>query len=330
VGPCEIRHDPTCKGLPPSIDSPLDMAGLLSFFSAARWVFLGEAAAPRLESALAPALILVLCVLAGIGTLLALPSRREQVFQKIGGVILLAAGLIFAAMLMHFVGEQGRGGMSIYFWLFSIIAIVGAIRVITHPRPVYSALYFVLSVLATAGLFILLWAEFMAAALVIIYAGAILVTYVFVIMMATQSAPKGTAEGSEIGGLTEYDAVSREPLVACAVGFTLMGVLLYVIFDRGAIGTVPTVASANPPGSVQAVGQYLFRSQLVNLELAGLILTIAMVGAIMIARRRIMGGAETTVEPDMVLGPATPVDDNPHSIPVYGTDNPRAKAYPES
>ena len=306
------------------------MAGPLALLSATPCFPLGQAPAPSFESALSPALILVLCVVAGIGTLMCLPSRREAVFRNLGAVILLAAGLIFAAMLIHYVAGVGRGGMSVYFWLFSIISIVGAIRVITHPRPVYSALYFVLSVLATAGLFILLWAEFMAAALVIIYAGAILVTYVFVIMMATQSAPKGAAEGSEIGALAEYDAVSREPLLACAIGFTLMGVLLFVIFDRGSATTVPTVASDNPPGSVQAIGEYLFRSQLVNLELAGLILTIAMVGAILIARRRIIGGVETTAEPEVVIGPATPVDDNPHSIPVYGTDNPRAKAYPET
>ena len=74
--------------------------------------------------------------------------------------------------------------MGVYFWIFSAIALVGAVRVVTHPRPVYSALYFVLTVFATAGLFVLLWAEFMAAALVLIYAGAILVTYVFVIMLA--------------------------------------------------------------------------------------------------------------------------------------------------
>jgi NADH-quinone oxidoreductase subunit J len=305
------------------------MAGLLPLLSAARLIPLAQAPAAATEAVFSPALILVLCVVAGIGTLLMLPGRREAVFHKIGGVILLAAGLIFAAMLIHYLAGVGRGQMSVYFWLFSTIAIVGAIRVITHPRPVYSALYFVLSVLASAGLFILLWAEFMAAALVIIYAGAILVTYVFVIMMATQSSPKGAAEGSEVGGLAEYDAHSREPLLACAVGFTLMGVILYVIFDRGSAGTVPVVASPDAPGSVQAVAQYLFRSQLVNLELAGLILTIAMVGAIVIARRRIVGGVDTTAEPEVIIGPATPVDDNPHSIPVYGTDNPRVKAYPE-
>ena len=275
-----------------------------------------------------PIMILVLCVVAGIGTLLMLPSRRERVIRQMGGFILLAAGLIFAAILIRYVGGLKTGGMSLYFWVFSAIAIVGAIRVVTHVRPVYSALYFVLTVLASAGLFILLWAEFMAAALVIVYAGAILVTYVFVIMLASQSSP---SDSDGEAGLAEYDRVSREPVVACAVGFGMMGVLLFVIFDKAS----PTggVTGAAPEGSwtVQALGTYLFNNQLVNLELAGLLLTIAMVGAIVIARRRVIDVAERApAGREVMVAPATPIDDNPHSIPVYGTENPRAKAYPEA
>ena len=146
-----------------------------------------------------------------------------------------------------------------------------------------------------------------------------------------------------MGAHHEYDAVSREPLAACAVGFTLMGVLLFVIFDRApaispaaAAPASATVAAnpppANAPGSVKSLGTYLFNSQLVNLELSGLILTIAMVGAILIARRQVVvaGQPATSVRPEVLLGPATPIDDNPHSIPVVGTRNPRLKEYPET
>ena len=138
-----------------------------------------------------PLVILVLCVIAGVGTVLLLPSRREASLQKIGGIILAAAGLIFAALLVRLTAGDANGGMGPYFWIFSAIAIFGAIRVVTHPKPVYSALYFVLTVFASAGLFLLLWAEFMAAALVLIYAGAILVTYVFVIMLASEASSPG-------------------------------------------------------------------------------------------------------------------------------------------
>jgi NADH-quinone oxidoreductase subunit J len=327
------------------------MAGSLALFSARPLFALAEAigatsaagSAPA-DTPLAPVLIMVLCAVAGIGTLLLLPSRREAALRKIGGAVLTVALLILAAVLVHHLAALGKGHMSLYFWIFSAITIGGGIRVITHPRPVYSALYFVLSVMASAGLFILLWAEFMAAALIVIYAGAILVTYVFVIMLATQSvnAGGGAKSNGDAALLAEYDVVSREPVVACAIGFTMMGVLLFVIFDRApqpapvaAVGPA-VVTLTNPdttpyaPGTVQALGVYLFRNQLVNLELAGVILTVAMVGAILIARRRVQVPARAPAPAEVLVGPATPIDDNPHSIPVYGTDNPRAKAYPQT
>ncbi len=289
----------------------------------------------------APVVILALCVVAGVGTVMLLPSRRETPLRKLGGVVVLAAGLILGALLVRRTAER----MHVYFWIFSFIALAAAVRVVTHPRPVYSALYFVLTVFATAGLFVLLWAEFMAAALVLIYAGAILVTYVFVIMLAAQATTPGT--GADAHGepadrpaavLAEYDTVSREPLVASAVGFTLMGVLLFVILDRGsAPARAPDLSPATSglvreQKSTQALGRHLFEYHLVNLELAGLILTVAMVGAIVIARRRVVTGETgvTARSSETVTTPATPVDDNPHSIPVYGTYNPRQKEYPET
>lgn len=354
-----------------------------------------------------PALLIVLMIVGAIGLILLLPGRAEGALRKIGAVVLLAAGLIFAALLV-----KTAGGMGAYFWIFSAIAILGAIRVVTHPKPVYSALYFVLTVMASAGLFVLMWAEFMAAALILIYAGAILVTYVFVIMLAAEATTTTSAGGAMHEHLAEHDAISREPIVASAVGFALLGVLLFVIFDRADLSiapsrqsnsidrsiftktavagpqptyevraddvsevfTAPTVRPTSGPGSAdsqainrdnftssknlsysyqnpfsatqpggspasgfvpvggtQRLGAFLFDKQLVNLELAGLILTVAMVGAIVIARKRVVvAGGTQPVSTETILGPATPVDDNPHSIPVYGTENPRQKEYPET
>jgi NADH-quinone oxidoreductase subunit J len=278
---------------------------------------------------LAPSVVLLLCIFAGIGTLLLLPSRRDISFRRIGGTMLAAGALMLVALLL-----RTEAGMGAYFWIFSGVALAGAVRVITHPRPVYSALYFVLTVFASAGLFVLLQAEFMAAALVLIYAGAILITYVFVIMLASQTSPSG----SSANFVSEYDAVSREPVVAAVVGFAMMGILLFVIFDRA--GSLPPQA---PPtsadsdvekmeGATQKLGVYLFKHQSVNLELAGLILTISMVGAIVIARKRVVyhEGMQPLGGPDVTIAPATPIDDNPFSIPVFGTDNPRQKEYPEA
>jgi NADH-quinone oxidoreductase subunit J len=268
--------------------------------------------------------------------------------------------LLGALLIRYLAGRGGAGGMGVYFWIFSAIAILGAIRVITHPQPVYSALYFVLTVLASAGLFVLLWAEFMAAALVLIYAGAILITYVFVIMLAAEASPQRRPASS----LVEYDTVSREPVAAAAVGFALMAVLLIVIFDRAqGLEAVPQPpqhlrvmqtaeqlgAAENPPAragtgvegagavaateagpSVQQLGTYLFQHELVNLELAGVILTLSMVGAIVIARRRVVSKEEWEAPAtEVVSEPLAPATDDPYSIPVYGTDNPRQKEYPE-
>jgi len=326
---------------------------------------------PLAQSAsyLPPALIFILCAVAAIGVILLLPGRMEGPLRKIGAVVLLAAALVFAALV-----AKTAGGMNVYFWLFAAIAVAGAVRVITHPKPVYSALYFVLTVMATAGLFVLMWAEFMAAALVLIYAGAILVTYVFVIMLAAEAQPETVAGRPMHEQLAEHDAISREPILASAVGFALLGILLFVIFDHSttltphigagfklnnsigaefavfndiasptpemfaatrAAATQPVAtqpASFVPQGGTQQLGNFLFNRQLVNLELAGLILTVAMVGAIVIARKRVVMPSSPIARAtgEIVTGPATPVDDNPHSIPVYGTENPRQKEYPET
>src|SRR2546423_1914381 len=277
---------------------------------------------------LSPLVILVLCVIAGVGTVLLLPSRREASFRNVGGVILLAAGLISVALLVRWTAGAAQGGMGPYFWIFSAIAIMGAIRVVTHTKPVYSALYFVLTVFASAGLFLLLWAEFMAAALILIYAGAILVTYVFVIMLAAEAS----VPGAGARGFLEHDLIAKDPVIAAAVGFALMGVLLFVVFDKASglqpAGPLPSETSI-VQGSTQELGVFLFQRHLVNVELAGLILTVSMIGAIVIARRRVIGDT-SAVGSETLVAPMTPIDDNPHSIPVVGTRDPRQKEYPET
>jgi NADH-quinone oxidoreductase subunit J len=299
-------------------------------------------ATPPAAGLVSPGLLFVLSIVGALGMILLLPGGRDTPFGKIGGAILLALLLVLAALL----GKMAAG-VGIYFWIFSAIALIGAVRVITHTKPVYSALYFVLTVMASAGLFVLMWAEFMAAALVLIYAGAILVTYVFVIMLASE-AHEGGAGGTGTEVDLDHDAVSREPILASAAGFALMGILLFVIFDKSGVSqppasmsamsasakVAPATAIAPQPvmeGATQQLGAYLFGNQLINLELAGLILTIAMVGAIIIARRSVWRSGEALREMgETLVAPATPIDDNPHSIPVFGTDNPRQKAYPET
>ena len=294
--------------------------------------------------AVPPVVVLVLCIVAGFATVLLLPSHYEASARKLGGAMLIACGLVLLAFLVRFATATNQHvGHAFYFWVFSAIALFGAARVVTHRRPVYSALYFVLTVFATAGLFILLQAEFMAAALVLIYAGAILITYVFVIMLAAQARTPDSSTAAQ--QMAAHDAYSREPVVAASVGFALMGVLLFVIFDkpvelrpadRDAAGKIvrhagPVFTGGEMQGNTQMLGVYVFNNQQVSLELAGILLTVAMVGAIVIARRRVLRvGPVATGPTEMLSTPATPINDDPHSIPVYGTDNPRQKEYPET
>ncbi|MGF1633801.1 MAG: NADH-quinone oxidoreductase subunit J [Phycisphaerae bacterium] len=322
--------------------------------------------APAAEASLpvTPAIVLGLCVLAGIGTVLLLPGRLGANWRRVGGGLMLAAGLIFAAvMFAEARGEPTQGQLSPYFWIFSGAALFASVRVITHPKPVYSAVYFVFTVFATAGLFVLLWAEFMAAALVLIYAGAILVAYVFVIMLAAASS-KGADEGAAgettpEGRIAAHDGTSRDPVLACAIGFSLMGVILFVVFSQGVgpeaqiarftqadyvaarmagsaelrelVSPVPVVR-----GNTQELGAFLFTYHIASLQVAALILTMSVIGAVVIARRRLLDMAEDRVaeemarQPEVQSTPATPVNDDPHSIPVVGTRDRRQKAYPET
>ena len=280
------------------------------------------------------AMPLALCTLAGVATWLLMPKGRvSKPLTLVGtGMGLLALGA-FAVMMMSW-AAVAAGATAVYFWLFAAVAVGGSLRVITHPQPVYSAMYFVLTIFASAGLFILMWAEFLAVALVIIYAGAILVTYTFVIMLASEASGDGLV--SKLAGGTapdlDHDVRARSPLLACLAGFVTMGALLSVILDKAravtAHGPVLPNDAGRVSGGMQQLGVYLFTQQAVSLQVAGLILTLAMVGALLIARKRVLildDAGESTGPVPVDTAPHTPVDDNPHSISVYGETGPRTR-----
>ncbi len=132
-------------------------------------------------------------------------------------VIGFTALLLGGILLPHYTGAQVSWMFDLFFYLFAGGAIAAAGAMITQRNPVYAALYFALVILQVCGLFLLLSGPFLAAATVIVYAGAIIVTFLFVIMFAQQS------------GLAQYDRRSREPFLASLGGFLLMGALLYAI-----------------------------------------------------------------------------------------------------
>lgn len=199
----------------------------------------------------------------------------------------------------------GLPGMVSYY-VFSAISILSAVRVITHRRPVYAALWFVMVVLASAGLFLTLAAEFLAFAVILIYAGAILVTYMFVIMLATQAKSASVTDAD----LPAYERQAREPIAAVTAGFLMLAVVLTVAFNTNhspnpeakaltdqemVLGVLNDQISneatlSRPVGAVsntERVGVDLFRNNPLGLELAGVILLVALVGAVVIAKTKV-------------------------------------------
>ena len=188
-------------------------------------------------------------VLGALGVLLSLPRARAN-FALPGFLIgATAGGVVLAALASRGLAEGGGGLPNLYFYLFGFVALAAGLRVVTHPRPVYSALYFIMTILATCGMFLLLSAEFMAAALVIIYAGAILITYLFVIMLATQAPTEEMVENQP-----SFDRIAREPVMATISGFLLLAVLS-TLMAKG----VPTLTEVPAPKSDELLAQLPLR-----------------------------------------------------------------------
>lgn len=282
--------------------------------------------------------IYVASVLGAAGLVLLLPRARRLhgAFRTLGALLAAAAlGLIWIVLAPR-VLEAASGldeGAWPFYYVFSAIGLAAAVRVITHTRPVYSALYFVLVVVASSGLFLTLGAEFMAAAMVIIYGGAILVTYMFVIMLATQSAGEINAGGAgdqrdpDQAAVPEFERAAREPVWAAMAGFVLLAVLLSLAFqpvepnplaaapsDLALVDpALPTGVLADRPrvvdggtgliapaavGNTERVGLDLFLSNPLAIELAGVVLLLSLIGAVVLARLKLSDEDRVLAESD--------------------------------
>jgi len=314
-----------------------------------------------------PLILYLGSIVGAVALLLTMPKRRlnwKPVGLLLGASVLGGLWLLLATQFDFwrqlpgptppgFGGEESTGielPAFAFHYVFGLIGIAGSVMVITNKRPVYAALWFVMVVLSTAGMFLTLEADFIAFAMVIIYGGAILVTYMFVIMLASEQQ-----QSVEVSEVPEYERVAREPFAAVAFGFLLLAVLLNIMFtglpdtgeesakaasdnmmvygtddlasltDDEAIakaaenamltgragsdtperpltpadatlldeateaaeaGLDPTVSPATL-SNVERVGVDLFVSHPLGLELAGIILLVALIGAIVIAKTQV-------------------------------------------
>lgn len=256
-------------------------------------------------------LLYAVFALGGVGLYFLLPRGRDT---RTGAGAIFGLGALAALLLVLAARALAGSAQSASFYLFSTLAIAAATRVITHRKPVYSAIYFVAVVVAVAALLVLQRAEFLAVALIIIYAGAILVTYLFVIMLAQQS------------GEPSYDVRAREPLLAVVAGFVLLATvavrgseiqegqapapqkLAHLAGSRADGDAVRSPDGASPgargaalpsdqrqgtagaqraESNTLALGAAVMTRYVVVVELAAVLLLISMIGAIGLSRKRV-------------------------------------------
>jgi NADH-quinone oxidoreductase subunit J len=157
------------------------------------------------------------------------------------------------------------------FIVFGAIAVGGAIMVVTRRHPMASALYLILTLFAVAALFVLRQAHFLAAVQVIVYAGAVVVLFLFVIMLI--NVPEDKLPVERVTGMR-------------FLGIVVAGLLILesalVVRRSGMTGT-PTADS----GSIEAVGRALFTDYLLAFELTSVLLLAAVIGAIAMAKKKI-------------------------------------------
>ena len=193
-----------------------------------------------------------------------------------------AAGLVFALAALGGWASQlpivGDWLSSSVFFVLAGVTVTSAVATITCRSPVYCAIWFGMTLVGTAGLFLLAGAEFLAMATLVVYAGAILVTFLFVLMLCQPE------------GHTSYDRRSWEAMLSAATGAVLIGILSMTIGSAlGEAGRAAApAASAGPEGAAVASGQVarlgaeLFTRHLIAVEVAGTLLFAALVGAAVI------------------------------------------------
>lgn len=214
-------------------------------------------------------------VLLAVGIWLMLP-RGTQRGRWMGLAISLAAfGLI--ASRMPVIGDCASTAT---FGLLATVTVVSALFTVTMRSPVYCAIWFALSLLGTAGLFMLQGAQFLGVATVVVYAGAILVTFLFVLMLASSE------------GYAFYDRLSWEAPLSAITGSLMIGILSFALVGvfNPSDSKYAQIPAVNAVREVEILarehtahlGGWLFSTHLVSIELAGTLLLIALVGCIAI------------------------------------------------
>jgi NADH-quinone oxidoreductase subunit J len=154
------------------------------------------------------------------------------------------------------------------FLVLAAMAVAGAMNLILQRHPIHSALSLIVVMVALAGLYLLLDAEFVAAVQIIVYAGAIMVLFVFVIMLLNA----GAEERTDFSRMAHY------------AGIPLAAILLVVLAYRVARASAAMVAQPTAEQATRELSMLLFRSYMFPFELTSILILIAILGALVLAK----------------------------------------------
>ena len=189
--------------------------------------------------------------------------------------------------------------ITFFFYLFSIAAIASAVLVVTARNPVHSVLFLILCFFNAAGLFVLLGAEFLAMILVVVYVGAVAVLFLFVVMMLDvdfEELRSGMLNYLPIGGV---------------IGFILLVELILLFGTWNLSPDLIAHVSAPQPSDVtntQAIGEVLYTKYVFWFQTAGLVLLVAMIGAIVLTMRHKPNIKRQVIADQVARGPATSIE----------------------
>ena len=166
---------------------------------------------------------------------------------------------------------------SIAFYLMATVTVVAALLVVTARNPVHSVLWLILAFFSAAGLFVLMGAEFLAMLLVVVYVGAVAVLFLFVVMML------------DVDFVRLREGYARYlPLAAIVAGVLLAEMIMITLaVVQGGVAadaTAPVAASADQT-NIEAIGRVLYTDYVYFFQAAGIVLLVAMIGAITLTLR---------------------------------------------
>ncbi|MCA9263668.1 MAG: NADH-quinone oxidoreductase subunit J [Planctomycetales bacterium] len=237
-------------------------------------------------------------IVAAAGIWLMLPFHRNTT-RRIGGGIASLGGILFVSAMP----VLGDALTTVAFWSFAGFTAIGAVATITARNPVYSAIWFAFTLLATGGLFLINGAQFLGVATVAVYAGAIVVTFLFVLMLSqpegnayydrmswgTLPSAFGTLSGIAFILLTSATIISVEPAdmsgdvsIEASTGGAATGDLATGDLATGDLATGGALDVLDDQ-HVARLGGELFGRHLVAVQAAGTLLLAALVGALVIA-----------------------------------------------